>query len=409
MLLGLAVIPALLAGLGPERFGVLALLWTVATYFGLFDFGLSRAISQGVAKALAQGAAGRARGLASSGEKILGTTGVVLGLALFAMAPAVLASWKEVPDPTAAVTALRVLALGLPAFLLTSSCRGVLEGAQAFLALNLLRLPLGAWNFLGPGFALWIWGPDLVAMAWALVLGRGVLAGAFVVAVRLQLGRGDAERIAHRDLLVASGWLTVAAVANPLVAVVDRLLIGAVASAGAVTQYVTPLELVTKLALLPASLASALLPQWVAGAAGHGPVAAWDAFKQALRPLLLLLLPPLLLLGLAAEPMLRLWLGVAFDPAFVPVLQCMCVGMLLNGLAYLPSTWLQARGEFRALAVVQGLLLVPYVLLLWALCAEFGVIGASVAWAIRMGADAAWLWVLALQASARTAPSLPQP
>lgn len=43
-------IPLLIKVLGTERFGVLALAWVVLGYFGLFDFGLSRATTKFVAE-----------------------------------------------------------------------------------------------------------------------------------------------------------------------------------------------------------------------------------------------------------------------------------------------------------------------------------------------------------------------
>src|SRR5437588_8528932 len=45
-------IPLLVRGLGTERFGILALAWSVMGYFSLFDFGLGRALTQLVAQEL---------------------------------------------------------------------------------------------------------------------------------------------------------------------------------------------------------------------------------------------------------------------------------------------------------------------------------------------------------------------
>lgn len=401
LLLGLALIPELLVELGPARFGVLGLLWSVAAYFGLFDFGLSNALAQGVATAWSRGDTPRARGYACAGVLMLAGVGALMSVLLLLMAPGVIGLWQQVPDPEAAVNALRVLALGLPFFLLTSGYRGVLEGTQSFLALNALRLPMGAWTFVGPWWVLQVWGPDLVAIAWALAGGRLVASLLYFVAVRRVLGVGAVDRVERKRLLIASGWLTIASAVSPLVAALDRFVLGACVSASAVSHYVTPQEVVSKLTLLPAAMASALMPQW----AGQGerddsknaPLGVQDRLLGALRPLLLLVLPPLALLAVAAEPLTRLWLRAAFDPAIVPVLQVMCVGLAFNAVAYLPSTWLQARGAFRALAVVQSSLLLPYAMALNVLCTLWGVEGAAWAWTLRMAADGAWLWLWALR------------
>src|SRR6266851_6804804 len=39
-------IPSLIRKLGDERFGLLTLVWAIVGYFGLFDFGLGRALTQ---------------------------------------------------------------------------------------------------------------------------------------------------------------------------------------------------------------------------------------------------------------------------------------------------------------------------------------------------------------------------
>ena len=52
LLVAILVIPGLLQGLGPDRFGVLSLIWILNGYLGLFDLGLGRALTQMVSERL---------------------------------------------------------------------------------------------------------------------------------------------------------------------------------------------------------------------------------------------------------------------------------------------------------------------------------------------------------------------
>ena len=45
LLVAVGTIPVMIQHLGPARFGLLTLIWAVVTYFGLFDFGLGRALT----------------------------------------------------------------------------------------------------------------------------------------------------------------------------------------------------------------------------------------------------------------------------------------------------------------------------------------------------------------------------
>ena len=49
LLVAVATIPVLIGQLGPSRFGLLTLIWAVVSYFGLFDLGLGRALTQQLA------------------------------------------------------------------------------------------------------------------------------------------------------------------------------------------------------------------------------------------------------------------------------------------------------------------------------------------------------------------------
>src|SRR4051812_47665086 len=48
-------VPVLIRGLGELRFGILGLAWALIGYFGLFDFGISRALTQAASEALGRG------------------------------------------------------------------------------------------------------------------------------------------------------------------------------------------------------------------------------------------------------------------------------------------------------------------------------------------------------------------
>ena len=62
-----------------------------------------------------------------------------------------------------------------------------------------------------------------------------------------------------------SGWMTVSKIiVAPMIIYLDRFLIGAIISAVAITYYITPYEVVTKLLLIPGALTGVLFPAFAA-------------------------------------------------------------------------------------------------------------------------------------------------
>jgi Na+-driven multidrug efflux pump len=56
LLISIIVIPMYLGRIGPSRYGIISLVWLLFGYFGIFDFGLSRATTNLLARPANQGA-----------------------------------------------------------------------------------------------------------------------------------------------------------------------------------------------------------------------------------------------------------------------------------------------------------------------------------------------------------------
>ena len=87
LIAAIVAFPLLINGLGPDRFGVLALAWVLVGYASLFDFGLGRALTQQVAQRLGSGRVEEVPALAWTGLAIMTVAGVVVAVILAAAAP----------------------------------------------------------------------------------------------------------------------------------------------------------------------------------------------------------------------------------------------------------------------------------------------------------------------------------
>lgn len=397
LLLALVCIPALMHGLGPERFGLLTLVWAVTSYFGLFDLGLGRALTQQLAILIDRQDTERIGPLSASALLLMTALGGLAGGLMVVLAPWGVDLIKALPDRHEAITACWVMGLAVPFIVLTAGLRGMLEACHAFEVLNYVRLPMGLWTFAGPWCVLhWI-GPDLVLITLSLAVGRlvGFAAHAWLAWRALPQLRGRLRWEASwlKPLLVSGGWLTLSNIVSPFMGYVDRFMIGATVSAAAVAYYATPQEIVTKLWIIPGALTAVLFPTFAAQAA-RKEASAWALYDRAVRILFVVLLPICAVLGLGAEPLLRWWIGPELAAHSAPILRVFSVGILINCLAHVPLTWLHGTGRFRAPALLHCAELPLFLLALWLFSAQWGLMGAAMAWLLRMVADAAALFAL---------------
>ncbi len=391
-------IPLLVEGLGTERFGVLALAWTLVGYFSLFDLGLGRALTKLVAEQLGAGHSAAIPGLARAALALMSLLGIAGGVLLAVLSPWLVRQGLNLPIPLQSETlqALYLLSLALPLVILSTGLRGILEAYQRFDLVNRVRIPLGLFTFLGP-LAVLPFKAELAPMVAVLAAARLLSCGAYL-ALCLKLlpglrGRG-LDRGGLRSLLSLGGWMTVSNVLGPLMVYLDRFLIGALVSMSAVAYYTTPYEVITKLWIVPSALVGVLFPAFAAELVRDRPRAAW-LLGRGMAYTALLLFPVILIVVTYAHQAMAGWLGPDFAQESARVLQWLAVGVFLNAVVRAPFVLIQSAGRPDLTAKLHVLQLPFYLLALWWSLKGHGIEGAAAVWAGRVLLDAAILLWLA--------------
>ena len=390
-MVGLIAIPVLIRQLGAERFGILAIVWMVIGYFGVFDFGLGRAMTKIVADRLGSGRD------AEVPQVIATTLLITFGLSLVGAAVvASIASWLTtdvlripIPLTNETIHSFYLLSVSIPLVIWSVCCRGVLEAYQRFDLVNAVRIPLGSFTFLAPLLVL-PFSHSLVPIVAGLVVGRAIACSAYwLLSSRLYVHTHESltfDGTLTRQLFSFGGWMTVTNLVGPLMVYMDRFLIGSIISMAAVTYYATPYEVVTRLAFVPAAVASVLFPALSFSLAANRNDAA-KTLQRGMDAIALLVLPLLILVTLFANYGLRLWAGDAVALYGTRVLQWLALGVLFNSSAVMPLVQIQAMGRPDLSAKLYLAEFLPYGLALWWLTRRFGIEGAAIAWSVRAGID----------------------
>jgi O-antigen/teichoic acid export membrane protein len=164
--------------------------------------------------------------------------------------------------------------------------------------------------------------------------------------------------------------------------------------------YTAPYEGITRLLIIPNSLIAALFPLLT----GLGVVAAAGRinrlFASSMRAVLVVMAIPSAIALIFAPLILRVWMGPDYAAQGALALRILSVGVLINSLAHIPYTFLEAAGRPDVPAKFHMIELVIHVPIAWWLVGAYGITGAAVAWTARVTLDT----ILLLLAARRVIP-----
>lgn len=395
---GVALIPYIIKRLGPDRFGILGIVWVIFGYFSLFDFGLGRATTKFLAEWLAAGEVRQITDMVWTSIAIQFLLGLAGGLIFLGVTPLLVGRVLKPPAYLAGEIRMTfiILAAALPAVLVTSGLRAVIEGCQRFDLSNSLRIPSSVSGFLIPAIAL-PFGLRLPGIVLLLALSRAGFALAHLILCIHILPCLKARPVFRGDvifpLLSFGGWVTVANLVNPIMVSMDRFFIGSLLSVAMVGYYTAPMEAVTKLWIIPGSLMTTMFP--VCSALGIGKKEELQVlYSRTIKCLFLILAPITLVLILFARQIMQLWLGPVFVANSALVLQILSFGVFVNCFAHVPYGFLQGLGRPDAASKLLLAEFLPYTVLVWLMIRHSGIAGAAEAWSIRVTVEVLFLFLI---------------
>lgn len=388
LVVGVAVIPVLLRELGATRFGILSIGWILAGNLGLFDFGVTRAVTKLIAEA-----SGQERPMTTmtqmvgSALAIQSALGLIGSIGLAAFSTTLASDLLKIPEGmmSEVILTFRVLALTVPIFLLSLAFRAVLEGLSRFDILGFVKIPLSTGNFLLPLVGLRL-GFDLVGITLLLLINQllGLMAYRSL-AIRCYPAakvRPRLDRESLKNLMGYGGWVTVSQLVGPILIYADRFVLGALVSVAAVGVYAAPFEVMMRLAIIPASFAGAIFPVFASFGRSRRDDRLADLAGRSMKYVLLVMGSIAIFAAGYADPLLRMWLGTP-GPDLRMVVIVLILGLVANAVAHIPYSLLQAMGRPDVTAKLHLVELPIHMSVLIAFVGLWGIIGAAAAWSLR--------------------------
>jgi len=393
----IVAMPKLVSFLGATSFGLFSLAWVVIGYLAFLDVGVNRAATKFVSEHLAERdleSTHRVVRTALAANLVLGLAG---GLAVVFLTPYLVHSVFKVSTDLQGQARMAFYAVGLavPVLLVQGVFRAVLSSYQRFGWINAVNAAAttAQWGVA----AVLAWKGHGVALVVFSTVGARILATAAYGAVLFRLLPDLQLFRAHGlhglpKLLRFGTWVTVSQLVSPVLVYLDRVLIASFVSLAAVTLYTVPYEAMTRLRVIPSSLATTLYPAFSERGIEEHEAKLQRLYAGSLRYLLILMLPGVLFLLVFGTDLVSLWMGSQFAQQTATVLQILAVGVLANAIAYIPYNALQALGRPDLTGKFHVLELPLYVLLCVVLIPRWGIAGAALASTIRFGLDAILLF-----------------
>jgi O-antigen/teichoic acid export membrane protein len=394
LLIAVLTVPGLISRIGSERFGLLALAWGLIGYAGALDLGIGRAVTQRVAALVGSSEESLVPDVLATANRITTVAGCV-GMFLILLG-ALFGAFRAISVEAVSDAELRasmvLLALALPIQAMSATFRGVNEAYLNFRSISILRIALGAANF-GAPFLIAAFTTQLHWLIGTLVVSRALAYLAYrelaLARVSESLGgrqRGAYRRI-HAEVLVGfGGWYTVSSVVSPFLMQADRFFIGTMMSAAAVTLYVLPYEVTVQALVLVGAVTTVAFPA-ITGLMAQDPRQALATFNTWLLRVAAGMLLAMLALALVMPHLLRLWVGEHVTSDSILVGRVLCAGVFLNALGAMYYALLHACGKTKITALFHLFELPLFLLLLYALIAAYGIVGAAYAWVARVAID----------------------
>ena len=364
--------------MGVENFGLFTLLFSLIGYASIFDIGISRAVTRMIA--LYRDDKNISNEIMSTSSWSIMAFSIIGALVLFILSEQI-TNWLNVTDNYYADTSfsIKIMAFSIPLFLLTQIWLGYLEGLELFAIINKQKVFTSSLMSILPLIGLYIHNSLSSAVIGLLVARLLTCIVVFIITKKTNIYLFTSFKFDILKKLLAFGsWLTASNIISPIMVYFDRFILSNISGADVVAKYTAPSDLVSRLGIIPGSIAKALFPKLTLNN---------DSYKQGLFLLGISAFIMILPLFIFANDILTIWLGKEYSGLPATVLQILLIGFFFNSLAQAPFAAIQAKGLSKITAYVHLVEVVPYLVILYLLINLLGVTGVAVAWSIRVTVD----------------------
>lgn len=396
LLIAAVAIPPLLATIGNERFGMLALTWGLIGYAGILDFGIGRALTKVVSSMLgSEDHTNIPSALKTAIQLTLRISLFGAGIICVAAVVGVTRFLKvETISSSELIFAAILFALALPLQAISATYKGVNEAYLNFRAVSIIRVLLGASTF-GLPLIIAVFTKAMPALISSLVVSR-LFALIFYqreahkcITYIKNPNQEFSKKIKNR-ILYFGGWFSVSNILNPILGSVDRMFIGGIISGAAIAAYSIPYEVTAQSLVIIGAITTVTFP-YLAAVLSQDSKKANRFFIKILSGATCIMLMVTLFLYFAGPAVLHIWLGDKMAPQSGGIIKTLSLGLVPYTIGTLCTSLIHSYGRTDITAKIHLIEFPIFCGLIFYMINSHGLAGAASAWVIRVTCDATFL------------------
>lgn len=390
--------PFVIRFLGTESYGLLLLVGLIPTYLMFADFGMGVAATKFASEAYGKGDPASESAYVKIASAVCLISSAVLFLPIFILAERVVPIFGVPPELYGeASLALRISTVAFVLSLLST----VVSAPQ----LARLRMDLNSIVNGGPKVVMALATPLILYLGGGLVgaVWLGLLASILSLALSLYFSStflpkllfSPTDRSLIRPLLVfGRGWFF-ASVAATLLGNMEKLILAKLVSVAALAHYSVAFALAGMVSIFSIALRQSLLPAFAQLSHPEKQPELEALVERGMRMIMVLAIPGIVLLCVVARPFFTLWAGEGFGRESTVPFYILAVGLFFSLIAYIPHSTIVAHGRTDIFARLYWAELFSYAIVASVSIYAFGILGAAMAWTLRVIADSVIVMILA--------------
>ncbi len=384
--------------LGSEGYGILILVGLIPNYFAFADFGMGIASTKFGSEAYGQGERKKEGEIVRTATLIALLTALVFAVPMFVFSHWIISEWFKVHEnfQTSASIALKITSVSFVLGILAS----VLNTPQlARLRMDLNTLVNAAPKILmaiATPLVLYLGGFIVEAVWVAFFAAVVIFVGTVFTSGRLlpELYASTINRSYFKPLLKFGGGWLIAMIAAILLSNVEKLLLARYVSVQSLAYYSIAFTFANMATMFSQSMTQSLVPAFSQLLAPEKRIEFDTLFARSIRLNLIWLLPAIMFMCVVAKPFFTIWAGAEFGRESSIPFYVLLFGLFFNILAYIPHSTITASGRTDVFAKLYWIELVLYLSMAVWLVNSYQIIGAAMAWSLRVIIDAfAIIWL----------------